>query len=181
MNFRAGFFYKYTIMALKSVDVMVRNRLQFVPAGEWEELIEDFETEQMYYLNTYLDPKKEPADIEDESKWLGVERLLLAECTTYELLTRQIMTTLGGDAADSESSPGSNSKMVKSAKADVVEAEFEYAKAEDGRTLAVKASQLVVELRDSICRYAQALGFYLPGFCKNIPTTNPQPPFIVAP
>lgn len=164
-------------MALQNVDTMVKNRLSFVPQTGWETLIEQFKIEQMYYLNTYL--KKEAADIEDEDKWLGVERILLAEITTYELLTREITKTIGGDASDTESSVGSGSKMIKSAKADVVEAEFEYAKADDGRTLSVKATQLVGELKESICRYSQALGFYLPGFCKNIPTYQPQPPFIV--
>ena len=167
-------------MALKSVDIMVKNRLSFVPQTGWETLISDFETEQMYYLDIYLkkSEKDPPEDIEDEDNWVGVERLLLAEITTYQVLTQEIVKTIGGDA-DASTKVGAGSKKIKSAKADVVEAEFEYAKSEDGQTLALKCRELIPVLEQSICRYAQALGFYLPGYCKNIPKTNPQPPFII--
>lgn len=167
-------------MALKSVDIMVKNRLSFVPQTGWEILIEDFKTEQMYYLDTYLKKteKNPPEDVEEEDNWVGVERLLLAEVTTYQLLTKEIVKNLGGDVANS-TKVAAGSKKIKSAKADVVEAEFEYAKSEDGQTLALKCSQLIPVLEQSICRYAQALHFYLPGYCKNIPTTKPKPAFIV--
>jgi len=151
-------------MALQSVYEMVLNRLKFVPLTGWETNIEAFETEQMYYLNAFLQNKTD-AEVEDEANWTGVERILLAELTTYQLLIKEIIKTVGGDAEVS-SKPGAGNRLIKKGKADVVEAEFEYAKAEDGRTLAVKAAQLISELKNSICRYASALDLYLPGYCS---------------
>lgn len=156
-------------MPLKTIDEMVKNRLAFIPSTEWQTDIDDFRIEQSYYLSTYVDLGIEnPTDtqIEDEANWTGRNKILLAEVVTYQLLVKKIVETMGGDE---NSSVGSGSKMIKSAKADVVEAEFEYAKADDGRTLATKVSSLIDELKENICRYSQALGFYLPGFCKDIP------------
>lgn len=167
-------------MALKAVYDMVLNRLSFIPLTGWETKVGDFQLEQQYYLDTFLQKgEKDPVeDVEDEANWKGMERILLAEITAYQLLTVEIIKTLGGDA-ESNTSVGAASKMIKSAKADVVEAEFEYAKADDGRTLALKAKELIPELKANVCRYGQSLGFYLPGYCDDIPDIKCEPPFIV--
>lgn len=161
-------------MPLKAVYDMVINRLAFVPQTGWEENIDDFKTEQMYYLDQFIDIT---GDIEDEANWTGMNRILLAELTTYQTLIKEIVGVVGGDGSET-STPGSGTKMIKKGKADVVEAEFEYSKADDGRTLSVKANQLVGELKQSICRYATSMGIHLPGYCPD-EDVDPQPPFII--
>lgn len=158
---------------------MVKNRLAFIPSTDWQDSIDDFRIEQSYYLSTYVtlsisgDPTD--AEIEDEANWTGKNKILLANVTAYQLLVKKIVETIGGSES---SSTGSGTKMIKSAKADVVEAEFEYAKADDGRTLAMKVTSLISTLENEICRMSQALGFYLPGYCKDIPEVIP-PSFLV--
>lgn len=151
-------------MPLLTVEEIIKEKLAFVPDTAWQTKILTYKNEQMYYLNTYLkiSETNDPVEIEDESKWTGMARLLLAEVTAYNLIIHKAIETTGGTET---SSTGAGSKIVKKGKADVVEAEFEVAKAEDGRTIALKTSALLPVLKENICRYAQTLGIFLPGYC----------------
>jgi len=167
-------------MALKTIDEMVKNRLAFIPQTDWVTSIDDFRIEQSYYLSQFIEiGDGSEAVIEDESNWTGMNKILLAEITSYQLLKKEMVEVVGGEGEDGENiTPGSGSKMIKKAKADVVEAEFEYSKSEDGRTLAVKAKELLFELKNSVCRYSISMGIHLPGYCPE-EDVNPQPPFII--
>jgi hypothetical protein len=57
---------------------------------------------------------------------------------------------------------GAGAKRIKKAKADVVEAEFDYAKSSDGTTLTSQTSSIVSDLKSKICAYAATLQINLP-------------------
>lgn len=59
-------------------------------------------------------------------------------------------------------SAGAGAKRIKKAKADVVEAEFDYAKASDGGTLTTKSDTIMGTLKNKICEYAATLQVRLP-------------------
>ncbi len=161
-------------MPLQSVEDIIKQKLSFVPQTGWETKIETYKHEQMYYLNEFLiiSETGDETVIEDEANWIGMKRLLLAEITTYQLIINKVISTTGGAAGETT---GSGSKMIKKAKADVVDAEFEYAKADDGRTIAMKTEALLPELKANVCRYAKTLNINLPGYCPE--ERGDLPPF----
>lgn len=157
-------------MALKTVIELVKNRLPFLPTDtSLDEKIEDFKLEQYYFLQKWT--KIEDVNVESDASYTGTLRILVAELTTYNMLVRKVLENMGGVNGEAASS----GKHLKSGKADVVEAEFEYAKATDGNELLVKTDSLISELKVSICNYAYSLGYPLPmcGQKKNVP-----PPFV---
>jgi len=155
-------------MAQKTVVEMVRNRLPFLTAGDTvDEMINDYKQDVYYYLQPWsriLDDV-----VEDDSSYTGLKRVLVAEITAYNIVTRKIMVEMGG-VNGSEASAG---KRLKKAKADVVEAEFEYAKANDGGVLATDMNSLATELRNNVWNYAIGLGWYLPDCPKRMPVAIP--------
>lgn len=164
-------------MALQSVKEIVNQKLYFIAdTPAFDQLIETYQHEQMYYLNTYLfiSPDNIPTEIENETSWEGMNRLLLAEITAYQLILNKVIKTTGGAEGDK---PGAGARMLKKGEAKPVSAEFEYAKAEDGRTVAMKMEKLLPELKANICRFSQAVNIILPGYCPKEKGT--PPPFFV--
>ena len=115
----------------------------------------------MYYLlQKYLNIAD--ADVEEDATYTGLKRMLVKELVVYNMIVEKAITTTGGSS--STSAPGSGSKRIKKGKADVVEAEFDYAKASDGTTIALETEKLIPELKNNIYTYSRTLGFSIPGF-----------------
>lgn len=147
-------------MALKAVLELVKNRLPFMPLdGSCDEKAEDFKLEQYYYLQSYCNISD--ADVEEDSSYTGLKRMLVADLVAYYLIVREVVKITGGE----DGGAATGSKHIKKGKADVVEAEFEYSKASDGNTIAMETKKLVEELRIGICTKAQTIGFHLEVFC----------------
>ncbi len=144
-------------MALKEVIELVKNRLPFVPSsGALDTKIEDFKLEQYYFLQPWT--KIPDVDVETDSEYKGILRMLVAELVTYQLIIRKVIENMGGE--DGELAEAG--KHIKKGKADVVEAEFEYSKASDGNELLLKTEALLPELKLNICQYSCTLGYNLP-------------------
>ena len=150
-------------MALQSVEDLVKERLAFIPATGWETKIESYKLQMYYFLQKYLNIAD--ADVELDATYTGLKRMLVKELVVYNMIMEKAITTTGGSS--STSAPGEGSKRIKKAKADVVEAEFDYAKASDGTSIAMEAEKLIPELKKNICSYSRTLGFGLPEFCPD--------------
>lgn len=150
-------------MALQSIEDLVKERLSFVPATGWENKIESYKLQMYYYLQKYL--QVEDADVEVDDTYTGLKKMLVKELVVYNMIVEKAITTTGGST--STSVPGEGTKRIKKAKADVVEAEFEYGKASDGTSIALQTEKLIPELKKNICSYARTLGFGLPEFCPD--------------
>ena len=148
-------------MALGTVLDLVKVRLPFLPVGSsMDATIESFKTDRYYFLNKWT--KIDSADIEDDSKYDGVLRLLVVRLVCYDLLGRKVVENVGGVNGNA---PNAN-KRLKKGKADVVEAEFDYAKASDGTTLSMDTEKIMSDLKSEICQYASVLSYRLP-MCSN--------------
>lgn len=147
-------------MALQSVEDLVKERLSFIPATGWETKIESYKLQMYYFLQKYL--QVVDADVELDATYTGLKRMLVKELVVYNMIVEKAITTTGGSS--STSAPGEGTKRIKKAKADVVEAEFEYGKASDGTSIALEAEKLIPELKLNIFSYSRTLGFSIPGF-----------------
>lgn len=159
-------------MPLSDVDTLVKERLSFVPQTGWETKIESYRLQQCYFLEKWSGLVGE-TEIENPANYTGLKRMLVVELIIYNMIVEKVITTTGGST--DTSAPGEGSKRIKKGKADVVEAEFDYAKAEDGTTIAMKTEQLIPELKENICRYSRTIGWAIPGFCKDGKKGIPQP------
>lgn len=151
-------------MALKAIKELVKNRLPFWSA-DWDTVTEDFITEQYYFLQTYTGFSV--TDVETEAKYTGTLRLLVTSLTAFSLVKRKYIQGVGGVNGGA----ATGAKHIKSAKADVVEAEFEYAKSKDGNAMIIDTESLLQELKSEICQYASVLLYRLP-MC-NVKTKTP--------
>lgn len=160
------------IMALGTVEAMVKERLSFVPVTGWESKIESYKLQMYYFLQRYL--QIADADVENDAVYTGLKRMLVVELVVYNLIINKIITTIGGSS--STSTTGEGTKRLIKAVADVVEADFEYAKASDGNTFAIETEKLIPELIKNINAYSRTLGFGLPEFAPTIKLD--KPPFM---
>ena len=89
----------------------------------------------------------------NDASYAGVNRLLVVDLTSYRILERKIKESVqdGG-------------KRIKKVKADVVETEFDYAKAGDGNGFIKQAASILDDLKESISGYCAILKYSLPGF-----------------
>lgn len=155
-------------MALKAVEALVKNRLPFLAdTQETTDLINDFKTEVYYFLSNFT--KYEDPDIEDDSKYDGTLRLLVVELVSLEIINRKILLNMEG----SKGSAGTGARRLKKGKADVVEGEFHYFKAEDGSALLMQAEKLLPEIKMKACQYAGLLKYRLPMCLKKTYTVPP--------
>jgi len=161
-------------MALAAILQMVKNRLPFIPAdNSLDATINSFILEQFYYLQKWTGIDNNY--VEDEAQYTGLQKMLVAELVCYELLERKTIENVGGV----NGSAPSGAKRIKKGKADVVEAEFDYAKASDGGFLGATATELMKESASRACDYAATLGYTLPlcqklGLCPALDV----PPFL---
>lgn len=153
-------------MALQNILGMVRSRLPFLPVSiQIDADIAEFTLEQFYYLQKWT--KKTDAEVEDENNYSGLQKMLVAELVCCEFISKKILETVGGSAG----ADPTQSKRIKKAKADVVEAEFDYGKASDGTFMGMTGEQLFTLHAKKACEYAATLGYSLPmcveyGYCK---------------
>lgn len=159
-------------MALHSIQTMVKNRLPFLTSVE-EIKIEQYTLEQFYYLQKWT--MKVDPDLEDESTYSGMQKMLIAELVSYKLMEKKVVENVGGK----DGGAAEGAKKIKKGKADVVEAEFEYGKASDGTFLGMSASELLSNIASQACEYAQTLGYTLP-MCQKLGLCGPYdvPPFL---
>lgn len=147
-------------MALQTVENLVRGWLPFLPPITVNPTIDqkliDYKINTYYYLQSYLGIAD--ADVEVDNTYQGVKRLLVAAVEAYDLLNNKVLENIGGTST----TPPSGGKRIKKAKADVVEAEFDYAKASDGNSLITKADTIMANLKAKICEYAATLNIRLP-------------------
>ena len=147
---------------------MIYNRLPFLAVSTGNStLIADFVQDTFYYLQPWT--KIDDSVVEDENSYRGLKRILVAELTAYNILMRKVLINIAGE----NGSITSAAKHLKMGKADVVEAQFEYAKAGDGNELIMEAAKLVTEIKSGFCKYAVALGYYLPDCPYKMPVTLP--------
>ena len=141
-------------MALKPILDLVKNRLPFLSASD-DVLVNDFITETYYYLQSYL--AKPDADVETEASYTGLQRMLIADMTAYDLVKRKAIQTTGGTAGAAP-----ETKILKRAKADVTEAEFVVTTARDGSLIQISTTDFLATLKEAICHKASALLLTLP-------------------
>jgi len=153
-------------MALQTILEMVKGKMPFLPTdNSMDSKLEQFKLEQFYYLQKWTNIVD--ADVEDETKYSGLQKMLVSELVIIETLNRKVLETVGGVNGAS----GSAGKRIKKGKADVVEAEFDYGKASDGTFLGKTAEQLAGDHAKKACEYAMTLGYSLPmcaalGLCQ---------------
>ncbi len=159
-------------MALKSVLELVKNKLPYLPADtSKDDLINDYKIEQYYFLQPYLNTAA--ANLENDNHYIGIARLLIVELVVYNMIVNKVLLNMEG----SQGAAATGSKKIKKGKADVGEAEFEYANAADGNTLLMKTESLLPQVKQNICHYAATLKISLP-MCVPESTKYRPIPFI---
>lgn len=144
-------------MAKRALLDMVKDRLPFLPTDNtMDDTINGFITDQEYSIQTWT--KLSDDDVETEAKYKQLQKMLIAELVCYGLLDRQVIKVVGG-VNGSIATPG---KRIKSGTADVVNAEFDYGKAQDGAFLGQTADTIKKDHGLKACEYAIALGYNLP-------------------
>lgn len=171
------FFVKLKIMALQSVEDMVRGWLPWLPpAGQnlpLDAQITAYKINTYYFLQSYLGIAD--VDVENDAIYTGVKRLLVAAMVAYDMIVNKVYENLGGNSTGTVQ-PGSGAQRIKKGKADVVEAEFDYSKASDGNALLMNTEKLLADLKAKICAYAVTLKINLP-MC-DCGDTEVCPPFL---
>lgn len=134
----------FIAMALTfDIKTLVYKKLPFLlQSTDTDDLIELHKIESIALV---CPPMEEQAD---EANYTNLQKSFLAELTAYELLKSEVLKNSGGVAG---ASPTGN-KAIKKAKADVVEAEFEYLK--PGTNLTEETSVIMGTLKKSICEKA---------------------------
>lgn len=160
-------------MAIASINEMVHQRLSCLNNTTDNTLIDSITIQQFYFMQGQT--LKTDADVETESNYKPLEKILFAALVSYNMLKKRIMENMAGSGGSSTVTPG---KIVKKAKADVVEAEFEIPKASDGIFLNMNATQVLAELVKEICSTAYMLHYCIPEICEEYPA-DVIPPFKV--
>lgn len=122
------------------------------------------------FLQDYL--KKTDLQVYIESEYTEKEKLLVAYLTAYNLTTNKATANLTGESGQS---PTIN-RVVKSAKADVVDTEFESPSGANSFMLSMQ--EIASNLKDLVCDTAAALGITLP-MCGCFNAASVSVPFIV--
>lgn len=161
-------------MALQSIPDSVRAKLPFLDANTTgtDTIINQIKTEQYYYLSPYT--KLTGSDIEDDSKYAGLQILLVTEMVCVEFLKKETLKNVAGTAG----AAGTGAKRISKGKADVVEAEFEYGKAADGNFLGATAEELLLQHTRKACEYAKMLKYSLPLCIGVLDMPFDTPPFL---
>lgn len=144
-------------MALPTLLIMVKNNLPFLPTDNSKDaIIEQYIMEAQYYLQKWT--LLSNTDVEDESKYSSLQKMLIVQLVCCNLISNQALANVGGVNGSS----GTGAKRIKKGKADVVEAEFDYGKADDGSFLGLSAKDLLAKCKDKACEYAATLQYSLP-------------------
>lgn len=152
---------------LASITQLISNRLEFLGTVA-DTVIEQYRLEAFYYIQNQTE--KSDMEVEDETVYTPLQRMLLADIASYFILKRRVVSSTAGTGA----SAGTGAKRVKKAKADVVETEFEYSD-----KLQMEAEAMLQQARRDACEKAKILSYSLP-LCEDDLGSGdeaPIPPF----
>lgn len=162
-------------MAIASINDMVHQRLSYLNNTTDDVLINSRTIEEYYLMQGQTG--KSDADVETENSYKPLERMLFASLVSYRMLLKRITDNMAGIGGSSVVTPG---KILKKAKADVVEGEFEVPKAADGIFLGMNANDLLATLLKEVCSISYMLNYFIPEICGEYIVTI-APPFKVYP
>lgn len=160
-------------MAIATINQLVHERLTYLNSGSDNTVIDSKITQEFYFLQSQTE--KTDDEVEIESNYKPLQKMLIASLVSWRMLSKRITENMAGSGGSSTVTPG---KIVKKAKADVVEAEFEIPKADDGIFLGMSASALLDQLAKEVCSFAAMLHYYIPEVCDQ-PIVDIIPPFKV--
>lgn len=157
-------------MAIQSVNQMVKNRLTFL-TGTSDVIIEQFRVEACYLLQE--ESEKADVDVETEAGYVPVFNMMFADMIAYWMIARKAIETMAGNGTTTTG----GAKVIKKAKADVVEAEFMIVKASDGALIQIDTTQLMVNFLEGVCSKALVLDIFNP-LCYDPKLYDTIPAFI---
>jgi hypothetical protein len=139
-------------MPLPELDVMIRGRVPFLSDSQSDlDKIASKLLEAFYFLQAGL--SKTDEEVEDESTYNPLEKLLIADLVAYWLITENMKEKSIGTGA-------TGGKTLKKVKAADVEAEFMFP--EKGSNVSFSSDSLLSSLKESICQKAVFLKVYVP-------------------
>lgn len=122
--------------------------------------VDIFVCQSQFSLQEYLG--KNDVDSEDESTYTNREKLLTGLYTAYNLVCEKATENTVGENGNA----ATGNRILKRAKADVTEAEFQIPKASDGSSLLVNTDSLISKLKEEICNLARSMNITLP-LCRD--------------
>lgn len=139
-----------------TIQKSVYSRIPYlVTDTENNELIDSFTAEIMGEL--YKPFGIEEADMLDDTKYSILQKALVADMVSVQLLMRRVLTNSEGEGG----AAATGNKVLKRAKAGEAETEFHGLKASDGVKLLASAESLIKQLMSDAMRRARSLGFIL--------------------
>jgi hypothetical protein len=137
-----------------TINEIVLGKLTYLASPADDSKIALETTQSFVSLQSYL--QKEDVDVLDESKYSEIQKMLVAYYTCYNLITVEAMKNISGSNGNA---PNPN-QLIKKAKADVVETEFQDTSGKN--TLLFDAEKLSGEIKQLLCTTARTMGIFLP-------------------
>lgn len=147
-------------MSVGTIKEITYSRVPWLVSPTDDAKVDTMVIQTMFILQGPL--QKSDADVEVESTYTSREKLLTGLYSAYQFVLKKVMENTGGTGGNA---PTGN-KIVKKAKADVTEVEFEIPKASDGVTVTMSAEQLLIDLKEEICNLAATMNIILP-LCRD--------------
>ena len=157
-------------MAIRAVKDIVHSKLPFLVTTDDPE-IESYRVEMCYLMQTQTE--KADVDVEDEVNYKALENMLFASMVSYNMAKDQAVKITGGEAGAAPTT-----RVLKKAKADVVETEFQVVKASDGALFTIATEKWFLTILKEICDYSRTLGYENP-LCTNTEDLVPDVAFII--
>jgi hypothetical protein len=152
-------------MPLPTLETMIGDRVPFLSDTPSDlDKIASKKTEAFYFLQKALGKTDE--DVEDESKYTAMEKLLIADFTAYELIQKEVVNKTIGTGS-------SGGKTIKRVKAADVETEFMFP--DKGASTTLTVDTLLKNLKDSICQKATQLDIFIPLCDCSVSQALPMP------
>lgn len=162
-------------MAAPTFNQIVKDKLPYLGSDD-DVLIGNYIKEVQYKLQDDLE--KTNLQVEDENEYSNKEKYLVGTYSAYNLLKQQSLKTIGGTGDTGSGSTAPNTKQIKKAKADVVEAEFQQIKSSDGSNIAMNTKDLLEQLRIDVCCWAKELNVVLSICNSGVIEMDLTPPFL---
>lgn len=157
-------------MAIRAVKDIVHSKLPFLLTTDDPE-IESYRVEMAYLLQTQTG--KADVDVEAEANYKSLENMLFASMVSYHMAKDHVVKITGGIAGAAPST-----KVLKKAKADVVETEFQVVKASDGALFTIPTEKWFLAILKEICDYSRTLAYANP-LCFSTDELVPDVAFII--
>ncbi len=156
--------------SLGTISELIVKRLE--KYGPSDNIVASCKLEAIYVLQKALG-KTEVVDVEDESNYEGLEKIIIADVAAYKILKVFVTSLMVGDSGGNiddgsrikKGSVGQNSALV----------EFDYVNSEDGNNLLMGSKDLLSCLAENVCISAKALCIRVPGFCEKKTKTTIKP------